>query len=127
MPSAVEVIRRRWDAGEPIHFPDMTIPAHQIVEFRRTSRPYGQPLLDAAAQAFNEEMTNPDGSIVFRWVKKNVTSREYNKSYRGLPAYRRLGEENGMVVVAWRLPVHEIDVRSMSYCDENEINVLQGP
>jgi hypothetical protein len=125
VPSAVGVIRKRWDEGKPIHLPNQTIPAHQIVDFRETAKPYGQPLLEAAAQAFNEPMENPDGSTIVRWVKKPVTQRDYTKMYSAIPAYRSLGEDRGMVLVAFRLPIHEIDIQKVSYCTDEEIARLE--
>lgn len=133
VPSAVEVVRRRWDAGEPIHFPDMTIPAHQIVDFRRTSKPYGTPLLDAAAQAFKEpkyfdvktSLGYTEEVLEARWVKKPVTNREYHKTYKHIPGYRRIDDEPGMTVIAFKLPVHEIELQKVNYCTDDEIKVLQ--
>lgn len=125
VPSAVEVIRKRWDDGEPIHFKDMTIPAHQIVDFRKTSKPYGQPLIEAAAQAFSEPMITPDGGIRSRWVKKEVTHREYEKEFAGIPSYRKLGNDGGLVQVAFRLPIHEIDTARLDYCSDTEIEHLE--
>ena len=125
-PEAVPVVQRRWDNGEPIHTSDMTIPANQIKFFRKTSKRHSaQPLLEAAAQAFNEpvidEATN---SIKARWVKKHVPQREYTKHYAQIPAYRKLGEDSGMIVVAFAQPVHMIDTNKVEYCTEEEIQQL---
>lgn len=124
-PSAVGVIRKRWDEGQPIHLAKETVPAHQITDFRQTSEPYGQPLLEAAAAAFNEPMENPDGSMVVRWVKKAVTQAEWNTYYSRTPAYRKLGADGGMVMVAFRLPVHEIDTGKVGYCSDTEVASLE--
>jgi hypothetical protein len=121
-PSAVEVVNRRWSNGDPIITDSMTIPANQIKTFRKTNKLFGQqPLLEAAAQAFNEPVLNEDGSIGSRWVKKSVTQTQYNKHYSAISAYRHLGEEQGMVTVAFRLPIHQIDHSNVDDCTEAEV------
>ena len=124
-PAAVETIRRRWDEGKAIHTRYETIPAHQIVDFRQTAKPYGTPLLEAVAQAFNEPQFTPDGSVVARWVKKHVTTRDWAKHYSLSPGYKKLADEAGMVVVAFRLAVHDIDTAKVSYCSNDEVESLE--
>jgi hypothetical protein len=91
-----------------------------------TSKAFGhQPLLEAAAQAFDEPLINDDGSMICRWVKKQVTNREYNKHYAAVPAYRKLTEQNGLVTVAFFLPIHEADLDKVDYCEDSEVRKLQ--
>jgi hypothetical protein len=71
VPSAVGVIRKTLGRGQtdtPAQ-PDHSGTSNRK-DFRETAKPYGQPLLEAAAQAFDEPMENPDGSTIVRWVKK---------------------------------------------------------
>ena len=124
-PSAVDVVKRRMESGEPINTSAMVIPANQIKAFRITERRYGQqPLLEAAAQAFNEPMYTDDGAILAKWVKKPVPQRDYAKLYSAVPAYRKLATDGGMVVVAFILPIHEIDLDKVQECTESEVESL---
>lgn len=118
-PQAVEVVKRRWNEGQPIHTTSESIPANQIKDFRKTSRPHGQPLLEAAAQAFKEPLINPDGSLAVTWVKVVVSPHEYQTYYSKLPAYKKLGKD----MVAFRKPIHEIT--NEAYCTEEEIRRLR--
>lgn len=121
-PESVEVVKRRWNNHEPIHTTDESIPASQIKTFRKTAKPFNaQPLLDAAAQAFDEPVLNPNGSIVYKWVKKPVAQNEYAKHFSHLPAYRKLANDSGLVVVAFKLPVHAIDVNKVENCTDEEV------
>lgn len=124
-PAAVPVVKRRMEAHDPINLKTASIPYAQIEHFRITSKAFDtQPLLEAASQAFNEPIYTEDGSIQARWVKKLVTQREYSKAYTH--GYRRLGDENGMVVVAWRQPLHSIDNSVTQDCDEGEVQKLES-
>lgn len=121
-PQYVDTIKKRMESGQPINTNDMVIPTNQIKTFRKTSIPYGQSnLLEEVSQAFNEPQIE-DNSIMCRWVKKNVTQDSYNKRYSNL-GYKRLEDDGGMVVIAWRKPVHTID-NSTQYCTESEIKTL---
>src|ERR1035438_4291585 len=94
-PSAVELVKRRWDSGQPIHMNTGSIPANQIKSFTQTNEPFGQAkLLEDVAQAFKEPMETLDGSIESRWVKKNVTQAKWDKHYSHI-GYKRLGDSNG--------------------------------
>lgn len=124
-PSAVTTIQKRWDDKQPIHLSSGSIPSNQIKAFRITSRQFGgQPLLESAAQAFKEPLITEDGSIAARWVKKQVTQREWNKHYAGISAYRKLDYDQSMVSVAFILPTHQIDMGKLSYCTAEEVQEL---
>lgn len=125
-PSSVEVVRRRIEAGEPINTTTTTIPAKQVQSFRQTDKRYiDQKLLDSAAQAFKEPQITTAGEVTAKWVKKLVTNDKYNRFYSANPAYRKLGDVNGMTEIAFRLPVHLINVQSLSYCTQEDIDKLQ--
>ena len=126
-PSAVATVKKRMDAKDPIHTSTGSIPANQIKTFRITERRYSNvPLLDSAAQAFNEPVYNESGAVMCRWVKKTVPQQMYQKHYSAIPAYRRLGEMNGMVVVAFRLAIQDINPNMLDYCSDSEIHQLTG-
>jgi len=123
-PEHIEIVKRRWNNGEPIHMNMQSIPANQIKTLYRTDKPYtATPLLEAVAHAFNEPVITEAGDIQARWVKKTVPSRMHAKKYN-TPAYKVLEEGGGVVTVAYRVPVHLIDTNSMQYCEVDEINRL---
>lgn len=120
-PAGVEVVKRRMKDGQPINTRTSSIPAAQIVSFDITDKPFTtQPLLEAAAHAFNEPEYNEDGSIVSRWVKKQVTHDRWNKYYSHHP-YRKLADDGAMMVVAFKLPIHQVDPNVVDYCTTEEI------
>ena len=128
-PSAVESVKRHMDSGRPIHTARSgSIPVNQIKAFRPTDRPFvdNSRLLDASAQAFHEPVITEEDSVVTRWVKKHVTQSKWETHYSKIPAYQKLRDDGGMVVAAFRLPVHEININNVSYCDELEIKLLQS-
>lgn len=121
----VETIKKRMQDGQPINTRSMVVPVNQIKFFRMTDRPFStQPLLDAAAQAFNEPVLNDDGSIAVKWVKLHATQSKWEKFYAPSPGYKQLPSENGMAVVAFKKPIHEIDVSITPYCSDEEVLLL---
>lgn len=107
-PELVEVIKKRWDSGQPIHTRSRgSIPASSIYALRPTARLVSDPkLLEDAARAFREPIYTEDG-VVAKWVKKDVTITMWEKHYSKL-GYRKLAEDAGIVTMAWRLPAHLI-------------------
>jgi len=106
-PEAVATVKTKWKNGQPIDTDVMMVPANQIKSFRQTSKPYGdQKLIEGAAQAFNTPIFK-DGAMVEKYVSKKVTPAEWNK-LSGIPAYSKLGSENGLIIVGFWLPVHQI-------------------
>lgn len=126
-PSGVQVIQRRMDNGQPIHTARSgTIPANKISGFRPTDRQYNpQPLLEAAAHAFNEPVFNGE-TIVSRWVKKPVPQDKWNRYYAAQPSYRNVGDMGGMTMMAFKQPVHQIDLTVVQYCTEEEIKKIEN-
>lgn len=123
-PAGVAVVDRRMKDRDAVKLNTATVPYSEIKYFRQTNKPYGQDLLDAAAQAFDEPVENRDGSMVIQWVKKPVTQREYATYYSSIPAYHKVGTENSMVMVAFRLPIHQIDTSLVQPCSPDEISRL---
>lgn len=123
-PDAVDTVKKRWDAGQPIHTTSGSVPHHQILDFRiSTTRYTTQPLLEEVSQAFNEPMVE-DGNVAYKWVKKLVPGRMYQKHYSAIPAYRKLSEQSGMVWIAFKQPVHQIDSMQVDVCTEVEVSHL---
>lgn len=109
----------------PINTKTMSIPAHQIKSFRICEKPYtSTPLLEEVAGVFKEAMHNDDGSMIYRWVKKGVTQDKWNKYYSPNVAYKKIGDENNMVIIAFKLPVHLINASVTPYCTEQEVNII---
>lgn len=124
-PASVPDIQKKMSNNEPIHLTGAgTVVPSQIRSFEPSDKPFNpQPLLDAVAGAFNEPVINEDGSIACRWVRKEVTSHQWDKHY-GPIGYKRLGDTVGMVSVAMFMPIHQIDTAKMQYCTDAEISKL---
>lgn len=104
----------------------MILPA-EVKSFKMTAERYSpdpRPLLEAVAQAFNEPQYNEDGTVIVRWVKKDVPTEQYNRYYAPI-GYRRLSESSGMTTIAFRLPVHMINVQKHDYCTADEERQLE--
>ncbi len=124
-PNLVPEIKKRMDSGQVIHTNSMSIPISEVKYFRQTEKPYSTvPLIEAAARAFREPMYAQDGSIKVKWVKKEVPGRVFAKRYSQIPAYRKLDEEGGMVMVAFKLPIHQIDHSLLQECTTEEVREL---
>lgn len=103
-----------------------TIMPGDVQSFRVTNKAINAvPLLESAAQAFNSAEYNEDGSIVSRWVKKNVTHREYSSYYAKLPGYHRVSDDASQVWLAMLLPIHLIDPQNVWYCSDEEVERLE--
>lgn len=124
-PRGVPVVKRRMEQREPINTTTMSIPFSEIKGFEQTSRRFTDlPLLEQAAIAFGEPVYSEDGAIKVQWVKKQVTQSEYNKYY-SKGNYQKLGNEDNMVVVAFLLPVHKINLHKVQYCTPVDIQSLR--
>lgn len=124
-PDAVDMVKRKMGNREPINTRNETIPSNQIKTFRKTDKPHSpQLLIEDVARAFDEPMLTEDGSIQTKWVKKAVTQERWNRHYSHHP-YKKLREENGMLLIAFKLPVHLINQSLTPYCTDDELNILQ--
>jgi hypothetical protein len=127
-PAAAPVVQKRMANRDVINLKTRSIPYSEIKEFRQSDKQFGQPLLEAAAQAFREPIffdVNGEQVMEAKWVKKSVSQKSYEKGYSGIPAYRKLGEDNGRVVIGFRLPVHEIDMTKVTPCTDAEVESLR--
>lgn len=124
-PSAVQSIQRRWDNNQPIHTSQGDVAPSQIKSFEPTDKPFNPPLLIAeVARAFNEPILDDDGDVVCKWVKKTMPTNLYTRYYAMSHGYHKLGDQNGMTIVALFLPVHQIDPTVLQDCTEEEIRRL---
>lgn len=120
-PSAVSVVKRKLEAREPVNTTNQVILYSEIKGFEKSSRRYtAVPLLEEVAQAFREPMVTDDNAIKARWVKKEVTTSEYEKYYSKNGAYRKLGGDSGLVMIAFVVPTHLIDTNRMDYVTKEE-------
>lgn len=123
-PDKVEQVNKLWKAKEPIPTTNETVQPYTIIAFRISAKRYFRtPLLEEAAQAFNSPVLTDEG-IQARWVKRLVPRRMYDKHYGSIPGYHMLSEQNGLVFVAYRLPVHLINLGEVEYCSQHEIERL---
>jgi hypothetical protein len=131
-PEYVATVKRKWAAGEQITTSRQVVPAHQIVNFEQTSRRRaGANLIEQASQAFKEPIIRTrefsdgttDEAVATKWVKKQITQREWEKYYAP-HNYKRIWGEAGIVVVAFRCPTHLIDVNKVQYCTADEVEKL---
>lgn len=146
-PASVDIVKKRWNDGDPIHTKIYgSIAASTIKYFRPTTKVYGQqPLLEAAAQAFKEPIFVKSGKQLFnvaargeperlveieyegmecRWVKKEVTQQEWNNYYAKHNFYYKLDTVGGMVMIAFTRPTHDIDIATTPYCTDEEEKML---
>lgn len=132
-PQAVDLIRKRMAEKAPINLRTRTVPFSEVKDFRQTDKAYHEtPLLEGVSQAFGEPVytqTEWNGrtyeGILARWVKRRVTPERW-QNYHAKTTDRRLGEEDGMVVIAYKLPVHSIDLREVQYCTPEEVQKLDN-
>lgn len=131
-PKYVDMVRRKMVAKDPIPTSRKVIPFAQIESFDKTSRRQTDTkLLEDVAQAFGEPMARTrefsdgtaDEAVAIRWVKKQVTQREWGKYYSP-HGYRRINESGGITVVAWKQPIHQFDATRMEYCTPDEVIML---
>lgn len=125
-PTALELVQRKMKAHDAISLRTATVPYSEIQVFRQTDKVFNsQPLLEDVARAFDEPLIDSETSAVrSRWVKKKVTKRKWDSFYSSSPGYRHLDNDDGMVTVAFKLPVHQIDVNTTPYLSVDELDKL---
>lgn len=121
-PENAELVQNKLSSGEGfIKTKTRSIAVKGVKDFVESSERFiDQKLLEGSAQAFDYAVLNPDGSVVYRWVKKSVTRREYTKYYAPTPAYKKIGENSNYVIVSWKQPVHLIDNQRMEELTQDE-------
>jgi len=134
----IDVVKQRWDSGQPIHTSTGSIPANQIKSFEQTDRPYSDhELLEAGARAFNEAIETDMGGVTTqsgvvvrykgiagKWVKQITTQNQWEKYYSKIESYHKLYDEGGMVTMAFKKAVHDIDVMLTPECTDKEVEML---
>lgn len=121
-PKAVELIKRKIAEKKPIITTEFTVPFSEVKGFDKTSRKLrdeSTKLLEESAQAFGFPIITEEGAVKARYVKKEVTSHEWS-TYYSKGSYKNLLSENGMVWIAFTLPVHQIDPSRHSYLTPDE-------
>lgn len=93
----------------------------EVRYFSPTSKVYQQAnLLEDISQAFKEPIVQEDESIACRWVKKPVTRPMWERHYSNIPGYKKIGEQDAMVMVAFLTPIHLIDIANVDYLTTEE-------
>jgi hypothetical protein len=124
-PESAALIQSKIGRQEDINTSSRTVMYRNIKDFRISDKPYiEQKLLEDVAVAFNEPVFS-DGSIVSRWVKKSVPARKYEAYYRFNPAYRKLREEDNHIVIAFRLPIHQINRQILQELTVSEVAYIE--
>ena len=125
-PDNVKLIQDKISTGEgAITTPNRSILVKNIRDFVESDDLYtDQKLIEDSARAFKEALINPDESVVIRWVKKDVTKRQWDKYYSQHIAYKKLNDSDSHVTIAWKQPVHLINPELMSeLSQEDELNM----
>lgn len=64
--SPIDVVKQRWDGGQPIHTSNGSVAASDVRSFDPTNKVYGsQALLEAGARAFKEPIYTDMGSTTY--------------------------------------------------------------
>lgn len=104
--------------------PTRSIVVKDIKDFRLSDEPYtDQKLIEDAAQAFKEPIITEE-SIACKWVKKSIPRRRWDTYYRSIPSYHLLYDNEAYVVMAFVMPIHQIDhavLQELSLDEENRM------
>lgn len=124
-PQYVEGVQRRWEAGEVIKTSRQMVAANQIVSFEKTAkRKIDVKLIEDASMAFHEplegETETGEPTIKARWVKMAVTAKQWG-NYYSPNGYKQVAKDGDMVIVAFRQPVHQINLQVVDYCSDEDI------
>lgn len=132
-PKYVQGIRTKLKNREPIDTTRRTILYAEVDSFEQTLKTElgEQKLLEEAAQAFGEPLIRDrefadgtkDEAVSVKWVKKQVTQRDWDKYYSKGPGYQKLSWDAGIIVVAFRMPTHQIN-DEVQVCSDEELTKL---
>jgi hypothetical protein len=131
-PEFVGVVKRKMEAKEPITTSRSVIPFAQVDGFDKTAKKRtDNKLLEDVAVAFKEPLVRTrefadgtnDEAVSVKWVKKQVSQREWD-TYYSKGSYKRLNSEAGIVIVAMLVPTHLVDTSRMEYCTSVELTEL---
>lgn len=132
-PEYVETVKQKMANKENLVMNRQIIPSHQITNFEQTSRIKRDPtLIEDVARAFSEPIVNErkfvdgtgDEAVAAKWVKKQVSQKEWGKYYSGSPGYKLLSNEGGVVTMACIVPTHLINYARVQDCNAVEIAQL---
>lgn len=130
-PDNVGFIKDKLERGEGhIITPTRTIAVKDIKSFDETdvpepvaeigSGPTDLSLLEQAAQAFKEPLISSEGAVV-KAVKKFVPQRKWDSYYSHIPAYKKLDEQEGRVLMGFYVAVEHINPYTTEPCSPEEI------
>lgn len=125
-PQGVAQVRKWIENHETIRLAKTgDVSPYEVRYFSPTSKIYKPPnLLEDVAQAFKEPIIEEDESIACRWVKKAVTTAMWERHYSNVPGYRKIGDKDGMALIAFLQPIHLVDLNNVDYLTPEEINNL---
>ena len=128
-PSSVEAVQAKMKAKEDIPTKSRVIVYKNIKDFVQTDERYVENAissgLEEASRAFKEPIETEEG-ILFRPVKKRVTTGNWEKRYSQVPGYTRLSEDDGMVTIGVWMASHLIDYALVEDCTEEEAKKMDG-
>ena len=131
-PQHVLEIKRQMRESKHLITSDWTKNVSDIKSFEKTSRLVrplnalqggAEDLEEGAAKAFHTPVYDNE-AVRAKWVKRQVSRREWIATYSKIPAYRELDGGGSFVIMAYRLPVHLIDDTKVSYLTNMEIDKL---
>ena len=127
-PDNVDSVRQHRENGKDIVTPTRNIVMKDIKSFEQSDIPYVEKALSSgleeASRAFKEPVESEDG-VLFRPVKKRVTTKSWEQRYSHVPGYVNLGEEDNMVKVGVWVASHLIDYSKVEDCTEQESLVME--
>lgn len=101
--------------------PTRSINVKDVKGFQVSDEVYtDQKMIEGIAKAFNEPILTEYG-VKSKWVKKSVPRRRWDSHYRFIPAYKMLVENDSYVVIAFKVPVHQINPLNVEELSPREI------
>lgn len=119
-------INKKIANRESINIADRTILFTDIASGPKlyVPEPLEPDVVEGAAKAFNSPIVNEYGEVVCVWVKETVSANRWNKYYSQFSCYYKLGNSYDNVVIAYRIPVHNLLV-SAEKCNPSEVQTLE--
>lgn len=133
-PNNVEFVKSKLEKGDGhIITATRTVAVKDIKSFDETDTPYIEnalpqgdtTLLEQAAQAFGEPVIANDGAVKMKAVKKFVPQRRYDQHYSQIPAYTKLSDEDGRVLVGFWVSLDQVNPYTTEPCTNEEMEKLK--
>jgi hypothetical protein len=118
----IDYIQQLISKGEgAVLTPTRSISVKNIKDFRLSDEPYvNQKLLETNNALLGRPTYTKEGSVIARWVKKQVPARRWQSFYSANPAYHLLSSDNSLVTMAFLLPIHLIDHSKVEELSDDE-------